>query len=177
MPPTTHILVVSGTDPKLEVDYTVFDAIRDRTDVGSTYMEKATYQTFVEHMERIRIDDGEIPDVHLSMHMGPEGAQFADKLVTPRELSIPLTGVNTLFLNGCQSAAVGDYLPGIPDILTLLHDVSHRHAWQLALLFWVAKCNGFSAERAYDTALRRLPQIAPYAYLHRHDFLASKATK
>ncbi len=177
MAPTTHIIVLTGTDPKLSVDYTVFDALSQKYGIGYTRMDGVKYQDFVEHMERIQIEGAGMPDVHISAHMSPEGAQFADKLVTPQELSIPLAGVNFLFLNGCQSTAIGDYLPGISDILTLMNDVSHRHAWQLARLVWSAKCNGYDVQEAYNYALQRLPGVAPYAYLHhRTDFLASKAT-
>lgn len=176
MTPPKHIMVITGDDPALEIDLTAFRTVRAQTGVPFTRLKNPTFNEFSAHLRRMRMQRGAPGDVHLALHMNPTGAKFADReAVTPDALSEVLSGVNVLFLAGCESAAIGDLLGVVPAVVTLLEKVDNGSARDLTELFWLGICQGYEAQEAYDAALERLPDTAEYAYLHVHNsFLAAK---
>lgn len=172
-----HIIVVVGSEPALEVDLSVFDAVRQATGVGYTRLVDPTLQEFTDHMQLITAqDDGSTAiDCHIAARMNPTGIQFRDQIVTPAQLSPHLSGVQNLFLAGCESATIGTTLAVVPFILTLLEDIKHSPAQMLAKLFWMAIGAGYTTPEAYQTAIKRMPAVAPFTFLHdHHSFLVRK---
>lgn len=176
MTPPDHITVIVGDDSGLKLDLTAFRAVKAQTGVPFTRLLNPTFADFNAHLTRMRIQQGSPGDVHLALHMAPYGAKFADQLVTPEALSQVLSGVNILFLGGCESTAIGDLLGLVPTVVTVLEKVEHTSARNFVELFWIAVCKGYEPQEAFDAALERLPDIAEMAYLHTHNsFLAQRA--
>ena len=175
MAPPEHIVVVTGSDPKLIVDYTAFRAVQEMTGIGFTRLDKATFKQFSDHMRRLRMSGDTMPDLHFAMHMSSDGAQFADALISPEQLSRTLSRVKVLFLAGCENIAIGDQLGLVPAVVTLIEKIEHDDARAFTELFWMARARGYEPRDAYKIALEPLGDIGEYAYLHIHsDFLAPK---
>lgn len=168
-----HILVATGSDPLFQIDLNAFEAVRA---VGThfTRLIDPTYEEFTDHLERIRTQYDLMPDVHIAFHMNAHGISFPDKFITAEEISPHLTGVEHLFLAGCESTAIGDRLAVVPYVLTLLEKIEPKPARTLAQLFWLGIASGWNAPEAYNAAIKRLPTVAHFTYLHNHRFLGRK---
>lgn len=173
-----HILVVIGpepttpSDPDFRTDLGAFDAVREVTGLGFTRLMNPSYQEFVDHTRRIRVQSDITLYCHIASHMNPSGMQFRDQHVSPDMLSVHLTGMEVLFLAGCESTAIGDLLGVVPHVVTLLEAIDNKAARILGELFWLGIGRGLPPPQAYQAAIKRLPDVAQYAFLHQHGFLA-----
>lgn len=164
--PDREILVVTGPDPDLTVDLASFRAVREQTGLGFKRLTNPTWQEFVNHLRRLRLQEyAPMPYLHMAFHSSGEGVQFVDRLASPLELSEVLPGVPLLLLAGCRSTAIADSLAVIPAVVTLLEEISHPNARDLSLVFWRGIGEGLDARTAYERAMQRLPDVAEYTYL------------
>lgn len=172
-----HVLVVIGSDPKLVIDTTAFDAVAEATGMAYTQMIDPTFQDFIDQTRRIRTQYGVMPNVHFALHMNPQSMDFKDRAVTPLDISVHLTGVPVAFLAGCLSTAIGDDLGAVPYVLTLLEPIDHRAAKTFGQLFWMGIGYDYPPDESYRMALKRMPDVARFAYLHSHRFLSPRNTQ
>lgn len=171
-PPRTsdvpQLLVVLGSDPALRID---LDALRGIERAGKMtitrpYPDNMTGIRVV--LDRWRNRGQAIRYVHFAVHSAPEGIEIGrEELITPDWLSDNLKSVEVLFINGCRSDAVGDWIGVVPTVVTMREDVSHEDAAQFARLFWSAVADGVTPDEAYYQARDRAPQsVAEFVELN-----------
>lgn len=155
-----QLLVVLGNDPQLRVD---LDALRGVERAGKLTIARP----YPDSMNGIRVvldrnrNRGEpIRYVHFAVHSAPEGIELGrGELVTPDWLSDNLKSVQILFINGCRSDAIGDWLGVVPYTVAMRHEVANTDAVQFAYAFWDAVGDGLDAEAAFRRARQRSPQV------------------
>lgn len=169
-----HIVIVIGPEPAFEIDLNIFDAVKEITGTPYTRLMQPTLQDFIEQMRLIRTQTDRRIDCHIAAHMNPDAITFAGASVNAETLSVHLTGVDHLMLAGCKSTRIGAALPVVPYVVTLLEEVENAAANSFSQVFWIALNAGYTAEDAFDRACYRLPDVARFAWLHDHRFLARK---
>jgi len=161
------VVVGVGSDNMLQADLTAFRAIQQVTNLRFRRLLNVTRDGFERLLERHRARGRPIRYVHLSVHAGPTGVQFADGKVDPVWLSEVLKDVEIMVLAGCEASYVGDYLGVVPYVVTLMEAVDNHDASVFARLFWEEIGKGVDPEEAFYTALDKGPPIlSEFAELH-----------
>lgn len=161
------VLVAVGPDPMLKADLTSFRSVQTKTNLRFTRVIDVDRERFERHLERHRARGRPIRYVHLSVHAGPNGVQFADGKVDGVWLSEVLKDVEVLVLAGCEASFVGDYLGVVPFVITMAEPIDNHDASVFTELFWASIGNGVDPEAAFYEALDKGPPVlSEFAELH-----------
>jgi len=155
-----QLLVVLGSDPALRID---LDALRGIERAGKMTITRP----YPDNMGGIRVvldrwrNRGQaIRYVHFAVHSAPEGIEIGrEELITPDWLSDNLKSVEVLFINGCRSDGLGDWLGTVPNVIAMRHEVLNTDAVQFAYAFWDAIGDGLDVDAAFRRARTRSPQV------------------
>ncbi|MCB0038680.1 MAG: hypothetical protein KDE23_03310 [Caldilinea sp.] len=153
------LLVVLGNDPALRIDLDALRALEreGKFSIRRPYPDSKAGIRSV--LDRYRNRGYAIRYVHMAVHSAPEGIEISgDDLITPDWLSDNLKSVHILFINGCRSDALGDWLGVVPYVVAMRHEVVNTDAVQFARAFWAAIGDGLEVEAAFSQAVRRSPQ-------------------
>ena len=166
-----RLLVGIGPDARLEVDLTMLRKVKTQTGLEFERLLPVTKKNFKDKLSRARIAGEPFVYAHLATHMGPDGAVFADErggqeIVTALELSEILQDVEVLFLAGCESTTLGNYLGVVPAVVAMQEEIEHNDAADFTLVFWREIGLGAKPEDAFNTACDRVPAVAEFAEFH-----------
>jgi hypothetical protein len=161
------LLVGVGDDPALLLDVTILRTVKSKTGLDYNRIQPVTKDGLERMLARRRLAGDPVRYVHLGVHAGPQGLQFADGLATGAWLSEHFAGVLVLLIAGCQADGVGDLLGVVPAVITLREDLRHEDAADLTLAFWTAIGEGLTATAAFLRMRERCPAVADFAELHR----------
>jgi len=170
---TRRTLVIIGNDPSFTIDLSAFRGVREQTGMTFSRLKNPTEAELQKHLIRLRTSsDGELPNIHISAHMGPKGIQLQDNLISPERVSELFSGAPNMFLAGCESVEIGDALSSVGNVLSIIEKIDNDQAVAFSLIFWAAIALGRNAQDAFDEAAERFPTTAEFAYLHTNDFLS-----
>jgi len=165
------LLVVIGPDPNLQIDLVALRKVKTHTGLDFSRRLSATKEMLQADLSRARVAGSPIPYVHISAHMGPGGVQLSDgkggiDLVGGAELSEILQDVQVLVMAGCESTVIGDLLGVVPYVITLKEEVTHTDAMNFTDVFWREIGSGATPDKAFYTAIDRVPAVSEFAELH-----------
>lgn len=162
-----RLVVAVGADDALDVDLTALRAVKTRTGLSFMRLKPATKVGLKRLLDRQRMAGTPIRWLQLSMHMGHEGAQFADGMADGVWLSEQLAGVEVLMLAGCSSDFVGDDLGVVPHVVSVMEEIGMRDAAMLSEAFWGQMALGETPREALAEALKRTPPaVGEFVQLH-----------
>lgn len=165
--PCSHLLVVLGPDPDLQLDLVAFRRIRAHAHLRFTRLINVTSAHFEHYLERARMAKEPVRYLHLSVHTSGNEIQLADTHVTGAWLSERLFGVQILLLAGCRGDLIGDLLGVVPYVVTVMEEIDHHQAMLLTEGFWSEIAEGIEPRQAFENALDRCPPlISEFAQLH-----------
>lgn len=166
-PATPRLLVCAGPDEGLLLDLAVLRAVRAATGLHFQRVLNATRAKFAASLRRERGLHRPVELVHLALHAGPDGVDFADGLADGNWLSERLGGVRVLLLASCAGADLGDWLGVVPYVVSLNEAISHEDAAALAHHFWQGIGLGSEPDQALAAALALCPpSVAEYVVKH-----------
>ena len=151
------LIVAVGADPALQVDLPALREVAAKTGMRFTRLMPVTCENLKRILDWHRRRGTPARMLHIATHADERGVQFGDGVATGVWLSEQLAGVWVLVLAGCRSSAVGDMLGVVPAVVTLLEDLTHADAWQLAAVWWQAIGEGMKPQDAWDRCHERLP--------------------
>lgn len=162
-----RLVVAVGDDGALDVDLAALRAVKTRTGLSFMRLKPATKVGLKRLLDRQRMLGMPIRWLQLSLHMGHEGAQFADGIADGVWLSEQLAGVEVLMLAGCSSDFVGDDLGVVPHVVSVMEDIGMRDAAMLSEAFWGQMALGATPREALNEALDRTPPaVEEFVQLH-----------
>lgn len=152
------LLVVVG-DSAFDVDLSVLRKVQRVTGLPFVRISSATKGQFERKLERDRVMGRPVQWLHLSVHAGPDGAQFADGLASWTWLSEILDGVQVLVVAGCVSDRAVDVLGVVPHVIGFGADIENRDAMLFAEVFWMQMAEHGDVDHAVNFALDRCPPV------------------
>jgi len=157
--PSHPLLLVMGDEAAGQID----EAAIMRARISYRRRQNCTAQDLDEELRRRRLDGTLYPWIHIAAHMGPEGIQLGNDVVSRDWLLRRLQGVQILFLNGCENVKVADGLAGLVDWVVVIYEkIDQRDAGDFAYSFWNAIATSQSPAQAYLRALKEVPQVSAF---------------
>lgn len=153
----TPLLVASGSDSNLEMDYESLRAVQSRSGMRFTRIKNATLKSIDEKLTRARVDKRPFDKLHLSLHANPEGIILGGELITSSQMSETFKGIKVLLIAGCSASKLGGRLGSVRHVVTFSEDVPHDDASVFAQAFWTEIGYGKEAPQAFETALDTSP--------------------
>lgn len=144
------LVVVVGPDRMLEQDVARLRGIRS---FHLSVLRDATMTDLSDLLNERRARGVPVRYLHLAVHAGHTGVQFADGIATGAWLSQNLKGVEVLVLAGCQGNRVANLLSVVPAVVSMRDELDNVQAGQFALAFWSSIADGRPVRDAYYYAL------------------------
>jgi uncharacterized coiled-coil protein SlyX len=161
------LLVGVGDDAMLQEDLAQLRRVQAQTAIRISRLLPVSRASLERTIERHRAAGNPVRYLHLAVHSGPSGLQFADGTADGMWLSQQLAGVEIAMLAGCTSDSVADLLRVVPAVVSMREDVENREASIFAGAFWLAVGQGLDANEAFERALQRAPaNVGEFVELH-----------
>lgn len=152
-------LLVAVGDSAFDVDLSVLRKAQRVAGLSFVRISPATRGQLECKLERDRALGRPVRWLHLSVHAGSSGAQFADGLATWEWLSEILADVEVLVVAGCLSDRAVDLLGVVPHVIAFSEEIENRDATLFAEAFWTAMAQQGDVDMALDLALDRCPPV------------------
>ena len=146
-----------GKDAAFAVDVAALRAVRAETGVGFHRIMACTSVDLDIYLRRERHHGRPVRWLHLAVHADDQGVEFVDGVVSGDWLSERLAGVEVLFIAGCNSDRIADWLPAIAHVVSYDGELDNDDAMLLTRHFWTGIIKGLGASEALSTALERCP--------------------
>lgn len=153
----TPLLVASGSETNLEMDYESLRTVQARSGMRFTRIKNATLKLIDEKLTRARVNKRPFDKLHLSLHSTPEGIILGGELITSGEMSETFKGIKVLLIAGCSASKLGGRLGSVRHVITFSEDVPHEDAAVFAQAFWTEIGLGKEPPEAFETALDTAP--------------------
>ena len=166
---TTPVLLALGADHgiELEVDLAAWRYVKRVSNLDYTVLRRATMLSIESVLNTWRENGLPIRHMQLSGHMGPDGIELADGMVTAAKLSGLLDGVEVLLLAGCEASMIGEFLRVVPAVLSVREPLSDVDSARLTRVFWALIGNSVPPGAAFVETKARLPsRLAEMLELH-----------
>lgn len=159
------LLVVIGGDAKLKIDLATLRAVKRITGMNFTRLLNARFSDFHRVMSEARLSGKPYKYILFSVHSGDMGIQL-DTVIDAEELSAEVQDAEVLMIAGCESSNMGQWLGVVPYVITLREEVPMDDASRFVEAFWTSVGNGDTPEKAFYTAVDKVPTVGEYAELH-----------
>ncbi len=157
--PPRPLLLVIGDSESGKADETSLL----RSKIPFLRLSSCTIQELDDEIRRRRQDNTMYWWIHIAAHMGPEGIQMKDGIISIDWLARRMNNVKVLFLNGCKNVTLADQLAGLVErVVVVYENINNRDAGDFAYAFWTSIASGAEPDMAFTSALRDVPQIASY---------------
>jgi hypothetical protein len=157
-----ELVVGVGTDAMLQLDLAILRKVKAHTGLDFERITPVTKAGLDRVLGRRRRSGDPVPYLHLSVHAGPTGLQFADGIADGIWLSEHLSGVRVLLIAGCSSDQPADLAAAAECVVSFREDVPNGDAADACEVFWTAIGQGLSGREAYQRTRERCPAVAEY---------------
>lgn len=101
--------------------------------------------------------------LHVGTHAGPDGMLLCDGVADRGYWNEQLTGIEGVFLAGCEDVTVADWLIGqVSWVVAALERLDNEQTGRFTKVFWEGLGRGRAPRAAYAEACRVVPQFREY---------------